>query len=529
MEIIQDKESATKLSDEERQGLTKMYEAIQNPDNKIEAVYVWEISRLSRRPQTLHTYKDLLYNHSPKIDLRIKDIGLRMLLPNTEELNPVFDLVFNMTVGIAQSEIRQKNDRSKRGKLKSAIEGKYTGGFIKYGYSYDKKTKKYMINESEAEIIKLIYSLYETGKYGLTTLSKELNKRGYNVNINGINKILTSPEYIGGIRPEYWKQNVEKKIHRYNRYYPPIISKEQYDKCRVVANNNNSNIDKSKNIYYANKLIKCSGCGCYLTALKNNIQYQCQTKYSPFIKKECNKPDMININVMDTLLWNEALWMEFEFITNLSDNQLREWNNKILELQNKIDNSEVQYNIIVENKIKEIKKVLSTLGENEVQKIAINETQSEKQRIDQEKVSYTNEIEHLKQLINEAEKSYTFSNEEEFLCFAHKKDADVLVHLNKLGDQEKYDIIHRHIKEVRISKYPDIKNTKKIDIYPFDNPKPRTYYYSYKSKEQSKKIFRKIIKEEVIGILTDVEGKEIETDPYFYSHIEIIERFTRKK
>jgi DNA invertase Pin-like site-specific DNA recombinase len=43
MEIITDKESATKLSDEERQGLTKMYAAIDDPKNKIEAVYCWEL------------------------------------------------------------------------------------------------------------------------------------------------------------------------------------------------------------------------------------------------------------------------------------------------------------------------------------------------------------------------------------------------------------------------------------------------------------------------------------------------------
>ncbi|KAA6307573.1 hypothetical protein EZS27_040754 [termite gut metagenome] len=50
--IIEDKESGIKLSDEERNELNRMYQAIED-NNTIETVYIWELSRLSRRQTTL--------------------------------------------------------------------------------------------------------------------------------------------------------------------------------------------------------------------------------------------------------------------------------------------------------------------------------------------------------------------------------------------------------------------------------------------------------------------------------------------
>lgn len=57
--IIEDKESAIKLSEEERNGLNKMKEYIKN-DPSINAVYLYELSRLSRRQTMLFNIRDFL-------------------------------------------------------------------------------------------------------------------------------------------------------------------------------------------------------------------------------------------------------------------------------------------------------------------------------------------------------------------------------------------------------------------------------------------------------------------------------------
>jgi len=497
MEIIEDKESATKLSDEERQGLNKMYVAINNPDNQIEAVYCWELSRLSRLPVSLYKVRDELLNK--KIDLRTKYENFK-LLNEKKELDPNSNIMLGFYISMCENEIRQKVERTKRIKIQKAKEGKYTGGLIKFGYSCDEKTKEYIINEEEATVIRAVFSLYETGKYGLNTLYKEMIKRGYKVIIHQINRILTSPEYIGGIRPEYIevikrkKQKTDRIIHRYDRYYPTIIDKTQYDKCREIANQNNTNIDKSKNIYYAHKLIKCSSCGAYLVAAKHTVQYQCPKKYSPLSKVECSGTDRININIIDSILWNVAVQIEIDFIFNYSEKQLEGWKNEILELQEKIDNSENQYNTILGNERKKLRKAISveTMNDKELEAIATKQTKSDKQKIEKEKVYYKQEIDRLNNLITEANTLYnsTFTIPEYESTFVNKME-NITKMVENTDDKQRYDVIHKHIKQVSISNIPESTPTKRIDVICY-NGETETYYYATKIMDREKKIYKVI-------------------------------------
>ena len=518
MEIIKDKESATKLSDEERQGLNKMYAAISNPDNQIEAVYCWELSRLSRKPESLYKVRNELLEK--KIDLRTRQENFRLLNSN-KELDRNSNTMLGFYISMCENEILQKVERTKRIKIQKAREGKYTGGLIKFGYSYDEKTKEYKINEDEAAIIRAIFSLYETGKYGLNTLYKELIKRGYKVIIHQINRILTSPEYIGGVRPEYTeiqrrkKQKLDRIIHRYDRYYPTIISKKQYDKCREVANQNNTNIDKSKNIYYAHKLIKCSSCGAYLVAAKHTVQYQCPKRYSPLSKVECSGTDRININVIDSILWNEAMLIEIDFIYNYSEKQLEGWKNEILELQEKIDNSENQYNTILSKETKKLRKAISieTMNDKQLEAIAIKQTKADKQKIEQEKVYYKQEIDRLNNLITEANIKYNSTiSFPEYETIHLNKMENITKNVENTDEKQRYDIIHKHIKQVSISNIFEPTPTKRIDIVCY-NGKTETYYYATKIMDRAKKVYQII---------------EIDKDFNFREYYNFGERFTRQ-
>ena len=73
--IIEDKESAIKLSEEERNGLNRMKEYINN-DPSINAVYLYEISRLSRRQTILFNIRDYLIQR--KIQLIILQPYMRL-------------------------------------------------------------------------------------------------------------------------------------------------------------------------------------------------------------------------------------------------------------------------------------------------------------------------------------------------------------------------------------------------------------------------------------------------------------------
>ena len=545
MLIIEHKESATKLADKDRKGLTEMWDAINNHKNKIECVFCWELSRLSRKPTTLYTIKDELVKR--QINLCTKFENLTLLVPNPEKkgeliLDPSANMIFGIFVSMCENEIIQRLERGRRGKEANANNGKYNGGlFIKYGYIVEKDTNKYIIDESKRELIKTLYELYSTGKYGVVKLHKEMISRGFDVNIRTINKILRSEEYTGEQMPiKEYSQNIKgnvRIIHRFSRKYPPIISLKLYEQCRNVANKNNNNIDKSKNIYYASKLIKCSCCGSALVALKNNVVYRCMHKYSVITKKECWGTDSININVIDSILWETAKKLEIDFMLNFDEKRFIEWNNQMTILQSKIDNSDNQYDVILEKKIKDLRKLLpiDVMNDELLKDTALKATKEEKQRIEQEKVKYQSDIERLQKLKIEIEKKYNPTTSENptieeakaaFRQFS-KNRAEIESEINKSDETKRYEIIHNHIKEVSITNVPGMKATKLIKITYFDNlfdpstiiqndeilqPTNECFhelYYSYRLKDKTKQLF----------FFFDNEKH--------YSNIEIEQRFTK--
>jgi DNA invertase Pin-like site-specific DNA recombinase len=74
--IIEDKESAIKLSEEERNGINRLKMYIES-NTKIDSIYIYELSRLSRRQKFLFSLREYLIEKKSisKFKTRIKTIG----------------------------------------------------------------------------------------------------------------------------------------------------------------------------------------------------------------------------------------------------------------------------------------------------------------------------------------------------------------------------------------------------------------------------------------------------------------------
>ena len=152
IEAIEEKESGFK-SDDERNGLKRMEDCIES--NPIEIVYVWELSRLSRKDDTLTKWKNAFVNK--KIQFICLNPSIK-LLDNNKELDLNADLSFNIFMSFAKTEMMVKKQRNRRAKEKNARDEKYTDGYIKFGYQVDyKDDKKTKIKEDESKIVKLIH------------------------------------------------------------------------------------------------------------------------------------------------------------------------------------------------------------------------------------------------------------------------------------------------------------------------------------------------------------------------------------
>ena len=71
--IIEDKESAIKLSEEERRGLNEMKRVI-NSDPSVKYIYIYELSRLSRKQLVLFSIRDFLVEKKIPNSIRYKQI-----------------------------------------------------------------------------------------------------------------------------------------------------------------------------------------------------------------------------------------------------------------------------------------------------------------------------------------------------------------------------------------------------------------------------------------------------------------------
>ena len=131
--LVEDKESGVKLSEEERQGLTKMKNHILN-DPQVDSVYVYELSRLSRKPDVFYSIRNFLIDH--KIQLVVIKPSMR-LFDNKGNIDQNTMILFGIFSSMSEQEGYLRKERMSRGKRKCVKEGKWIGGYFPYGYKVD--------------------------------------------------------------------------------------------------------------------------------------------------------------------------------------------------------------------------------------------------------------------------------------------------------------------------------------------------------------------------------------------------------
>jgi len=438
--IIGKKESAIKLSEEEREGLNELKSIIEK--EIIDCIYIAELSRLSRQPKILYSIRDLLFQK--KIQLKCLHPQFSLLSEDRTKYDPTANIIFSLFGALAEQEMIEKKERFARGKQRKAQERKYNGGAIPYGYRVDKERDNLIVvNEDEAKIVRLIFDLYEAG-FSQPKLAREMRKRGYNhVTISMINNILNNASYCG----------IKKKSvgASYERSYDPIISKEQFDKCRSIANSNNTTISKSRNIYYADKLVRCSTCGGYWSASGSKNSYHCTTayransiwRYENHYKDKCKDKTSLSINVLDSILWHYSIERECVYILNQNENTIKLYEEAISEIKLKLAN--------IEPRRDELQSKKERLREMYIDGMSKESYNKKKEEIDNalteikaEEIQYKNELSNLDNKISFIKRKNP--------GIWSKRDCEQLIQdiINIADDKERYDIIHRQVKSVEV-------------------------------------------------------------------------------
>jgi len=254
------------------------------PDKEFQLVVVHRMDRWARNVDDARYYKKYLKKYGIKIVSAIEEFD------ETPE-GEFFEL---MSMGMAELYSKKLARECIAGKMANAREGKAHGGKPLLGYTV--KRKYYVIDEKEAEAVKIIFDLVIQG-YGYTYIRDYLNSNGYRHSDGRLftahfTDILRNRKYIGeyvynraASKDDDGKRNNHKsktanEIIRLSGAMPRIIDDDTFNKVQAILDkrkNNSRPSLKPSNKYLLTGLTRCATCGraiCGSMARKDEYHYR---------------------------------------------------------------------------------------------------------------------------------------------------------------------------------------------------------------------------------------------------------------
>lgn len=442
--------SAIKMDDQYLENMNRVYEELDK--GGVEAVYAWAIDRIGRNEEVLMKFKNTLIKKG--VQLNIKNPSLTLLNPDGS-VNPGMEIAFTLFATMAKQEMEMKKARFKRSKERNLEQGKSIGGNACLGYDID-KNKFWVINKKEAELVKLIYDLFNTGKYSTTALAKELNERGYKTKYGAdytpvmVGNILKNKTYIG--------EKIDQQGRKRNS--PSIISKEEQEKAiKLLKENNSRQVKSPKRFPFALKLIKCKECGRNYQVL--NGTYHCVGNV--LSKREgskhlsnCTCTTSLAVSNLDGILWKLTTGFLLEEIERGDDELQRETRANLTVLKGKyvVLNEKLS---LYDKKIEEIveKSDMELRSEDWISKRIAN--------VNKQKEIERKELIKLEEEIKRLQTNLQFSNSFQRWFTGYNSISEVEL---KGDEKTMKDLVDRYISKITFEKttYNDNPNYYQINI-----------------------------------------------------------------
>lgn len=263
-----------------------------------EAIIVHKMDRFSRN--SIDTLKNI-------DDLKCSGIQVISVYEHFEN-SPSGKLMLSIISSFNQYYIENLGNEVLKGQKESAYKGLSNGGRGCLGYNI--VDKKYVINEKEADAVKLIFEMYADG-HGYNTIIDRLNALGYKTKAgksfgkNSLYSILNNEKYIGtfsfnkiakgnshGKRNAH-KMKPESEIIRIENGMPSIVSKELWNRVQSIRKVNPKGRCHNKYFYLLSGLIYCGECGSKMHGNPRNtgnggpiyVTYRCNHKDN---NRSCN-------------------------------------------------------------------------------------------------------------------------------------------------------------------------------------------------------------------------------------------------
>ena len=186
--------------------------------------------------------------------------------------------LFMLNIAFGQSKYFVDNLREnvKRG-LRQKIRNGVWPGWAPVGYLNNAKTRGIDIDSDKAPKVRKMFEMYAAGTYTLHSLANWCRENGLRGNLgkeialSNVQSIIQNIFYIGLMK-------YGGEIHE--GQHEPLISKKLFDSCQEVMSKRGKVHEVRKNYFAFLGLLKCSSCGCSITAekQKGHNYYRCTKK-----------------------------------------------------------------------------------------------------------------------------------------------------------------------------------------------------------------------------------------------------------
>ena len=459
-----------------RKSFAKMIE--DGVNGKFDMIITKEVSRFARNTIDSIKYTDYLLKHG---------VIVNFLNDNLNTIDETCEFRLTIMSSLAQDEVRKLSSRVKFGLARSVKDGKVLGGGNITGY-YKEKGRLY-IDEKEAPMIRMLFDLYSSGKYGFRKISDILYSKGYK-NSKGkkyaervLSRLLQNPKYKGyycGNMTYIEDYKTHKKIKRPKEEWilykdeniPAIVDEEVWNKANELylsKRNQSIKLQGKRNYYedkytYTSKLI-CTEHLCHFTrhssgARKTNPVWQC-LEYHRGGLKACQTPTLFEKHL--DKIFKDIIYKFVDNKDKLLKVMVEDYKKFILENNNSINKEEL------ERKNKRLGDLKNKLLELNLDGCITNSEFKEKNEM------YNKEILENKKLIEKESNS----NNEEYL-----KNINILEEQirKKLSFKESYkslfDIL---VKEIYVSKINNNRKNILLELRFNVNLEPITINHDFKS------------------------------------------------
>lgn len=239
---------------------------IRDSDKKsFDFVLVYKLNRFSRNKYETAIHKKTLKDNGVKVLSATENI------PDT----PEGIILESLLEGMNQYYSAELSQKIKRGMRETRLKGHFQGGYLPYGYKLD--GHRIVTNETEAEIIRFIFTEYSKGVRIFEILAK-LDRLGYfrsgkPLSDHNVYMILRREKYTGVYC--YGGERIEDM-------YPQIVARELFEKVRAITEKNRHGKQSVKTVYLLRQKTICGHCGmpvisdCSMSHGATRYYYKCK-------------------------------------------------------------------------------------------------------------------------------------------------------------------------------------------------------------------------------------------------------------